>query len=158
MALMAASTARVASAARLRGRSFGACEENRASVGAGRGVVVPGEETHPGEVPVVWVKMKGRPTKMSLSRSESLRWALERKLGLVGVASRVWVGREYHQARRDWQMSTMRSKYVCWRFLGHLRRSVLWGVSKIESLDGEGGRYSHCVGYITQTQCHLDER
>lgn len=96
MAVVAASTARWARAARLRGRV----------VGGGGGEAV-------GWVwvwGVWWEKMKGRPTKMSFRRRESLRWAFERKVWVCGEGLRVCGGRDCHQARRDWQMSTMRSK------------------------------------------------
>lgn len=75
MVFMAASTARSTSAARLRGRStvvagagWAAGEEGDvAEVGLSVGRrVCSGEEAASGVTPVVWEKMKGRPTKMSL--------------------------------------------------------------------------------------------
>lgn len=68
--LIAASTARSARAARLRGRS---CWGVRWEAGVSGRRVVPGEETEPGEAPVEWEKMKGRPTKMSLRWRHSFR-------------------------------------------------------------------------------------
>lgn len=105
MMLMAASTARSARAARLRGRSWGWWD-----AGVSDRRVAPGEDTEPGEAPVVWEKIKGRPTKISLRWRHSLRWAFDRNDGDDGAGSRVSEGSAYHQALKDWHMSTMRSK------------------------------------------------
>lgn len=96
-------------------RVRGCCDDEDA---AGEGMDVEEEEDGA-------LRMKGRPTKMSLRCKESLRWAAERNSGWEGAGCWVSAGRVDHHVCREWQMSTMRSKYVGWRFLGQRRRSVL---------------------------------
>lgn len=106
---IAASTAWEASAARFRrGRELLWLPDSEEGLAPGRRV--PGENTEPGDAPVVLERMKGRPTKISIKCRVSLRWALERKRGEEGVGFCTSPGRVDHQVRKLWQMSIIRSK------------------------------------------------